>query len=298
MIKRAAISTTSRLLRPALIFLRYLGVDRAGDLCAWLMRAVGPLLRAHRIAKTNLVAAFPEKSSAEIERILRGCWDNFGRACGEFTNLDRLWDHNPTDTAPGRIVIDPLDLERWRAMAQDKNGGLVFSAHLANWELAAAAIRAFGIEMVILFNKPNLPAVARLVAEIRSPSMGRLIESNYFAPVKMLHALQSGLYLGILQDQPFGPGVDVIFFNRPIKANPLIAQLARLTERPIYGCRIIRLPGRRLRLEVTPPVKVVRDPSGKIDVQGTTQVLASIIEEWIREYPDQWLWQAHLFDRL
>ena len=127
--------------------------------------------------------------------------------------------------------------------------------------------------------------------------MGRLIESNHFAPVKLLHALKNGLYLGVLQDQPFGPGVEVSFFNRPIKANPLIALLARLTERPIYGCRMIRLPNRRFQFEVSPPIKVVRDSKGKIDVQGTTQVLASIIERWIREQPDQYLWQTHLFDR-
>jgi Kdo2-lipid IVA lauroyltransferase/acyltransferase len=285
------------ILFPVLRLVRRLGVDRAGDLCAWLMRAVGPLLRAHRIAKTNLIAAFPEKSPEEIEQILCGCWDNFGRTCGEFANLSQLWDFDPAATVPGRIVIDPAVLEQYGAIARDKNGGLVFSAHLANWELPAISATVAGINTAILFRKPDAPALASLVSEIRSPCMGRLIESNYFAPIEMLRALQSGLYLGILQDQPFGPGVDVLFFNRPIKANPLIAQLARLTERPIYGFRTIRLPGRQLRLEIVPPVKVVRDSDGKIDVQGTTQVLASIIEKWIREYPDQYVWQAHLFDR-
>lgn len=295
---RRAIIAAAALLRPSLLLARSIGPDRASDLGGGLTRAVGPFLRAHRIAEANLAAAFREKSSAERERILRGSWDNFGRTCGEFANLHRLWDGVPAGVVPDRIIIDPADLERARAMAQDQNGSLLFSAHLANWELAAVAAVKLGIDLAILFRPPEVPAVASLVSKIRSPSMGRLIASSNFAPVQMFSELQRGTCIAALQDQPEHRGVDVTFFNRPIKAMRLIAHLARLTERPIHGARVIRLPDRCFRIELTPPIKVAREPGGKIDVQGTTQVITSIIEGWIREYPDQWLWQAHLFDRL
>ena len=60
---------------------------------ARLMRRIGPWLPEHRIGRANLVAAFPEKSPAEIERILRGVWDNLGRVGAEFAHIDRLWDY-------------------------------------------------------------------------------------------------------------------------------------------------------------------------------------------------------------
>src|SRR5690242_17050885 len=59
-------------------------------LTAWFMRAVGPHLHEHQLGRDNLKAAFPDKSSAEIERILLGVWDNLGRVGGEFAHLDRL----------------------------------------------------------------------------------------------------------------------------------------------------------------------------------------------------------------
>jgi len=34
----------------------------------------------------------------------------------------------------------------------------------------------------------------------------------------------------------------------------------------------------------------VRDAAGRIDVQGTTQAITSVVEGWIREHPEQWLW--------
>jgi KDO2-lipid IV(A) lauroyltransferase len=34
----------------------------------------------------------------------------------------------------------------------------------------------------------------------------------------------------------------------------------------------------------------VRDAEGKIDVTATMQVITSIVEGWVREHPEQWLW--------
>jgi KDO2-lipid IV(A) lauroyltransferase len=70
----------------------------------------------------------------------------------------------------------------------------------------------------------------------------------------------------------------------------MLARLLRQIECPIHGVRIIRLPGHRFRAELSEEVKPVRDAAGKIDVQGTMQAVTSVIEGWIREYPDQWLW--------
>jgi KDO2-lipid IV(A) lauroyltransferase len=53
---------------------------------------------------------------------------------------------------------------------------------------------------------------------------------------------------------------------------------------------MIRLPGDRFRAELTEAIPPVRDPQGQIDVAGTMQAITSVIEGWIREFPEQWLW--------
>ena len=72
--------------------------------------------------------------------------------------------------------------------------------------------------------------------------------------------------------------------------DPMLARLLRQVECPIHGVRIIRLPGHRFRAELSEEVKPVRDATGQIDIQGTMQAITSVVEGWIREYPDQWLW--------
>ena len=31
-------------------------------------------------------------------------------------------------------------------------------------------------------------------------------------------------------------------------------------------------------------------PTGNFDVAGTMQAVTAVIEAWVREYPEQWLW--------
>jgi KDO2-lipid IV(A) lauroyltransferase len=94
----------------------------------------------------------------------------------------------------------------------------------------------------------------------------------------------------MLVDQYYTRGVNVTFFGRPTKANPLLARLARHFDCPIHGLRVVRLPGHRFRAELTEQVQPVRDADGKVNIAGTTQAIMSVIEGWIREYPEQWLW--------
>jgi Kdo2-lipid IVA lauroyltransferase/acyltransferase len=128
------------------------------------------------------------------------------------------------------------------------------------------------------------------VQDIRSVNMGEMIPTALDAPVRLANALQQGQHVGMLVDQHYSKGVDITFFGRPAKANPLLARLARQIECPIHGVRIVRLPNQRFHAELTEEIEPVRDATGAIDVQGTTQKINSIIEGWVREHPSQWLW--------
>jgi len=42
--------------------------------------------------------------------------------------------------------------------------------------------------------------------------------------------------------------------------------------------------------ELTDEIAPARDADGKVDIQGTMQIITSIVEGWVREHPEQWLW--------
>jgi Kdo2-lipid IVA lauroyltransferase/acyltransferase len=288
--KRASNSLIGTLAIAVLSGVRLTNPDKMADFAGWLMRTIGPLLSENRIGRANLIAAFPDKSEAEINSILRSCWDNLGRMGAEFAHLDRLWSFNREHQNQGRIDLAQPDIERFHRLLDDGEPALIFAAHLANWELPAVCAATYDLDSAVLYRRPNIAGIDRWLTETRAANMGELISTDLNAPMKIAEALGRGAHVGILVDQYYVRGVPVTFFGRQTMANPLIGRLARHFDCPIHGTRIVRLENHRFRAELTEEIKPARDAEGKIDIAGTMQIITSVVEQWIREYPGQWLW--------
>jgi Kdo2-lipid IVA lauroyltransferase/acyltransferase len=269
---------------------RYFDPVKTANLFGRVARFIGRRLREDRIGRDNLKAAFPEKSPEEIETILAGVWDNLGRVGAEFAHLDHIWDYDPAHPETSRIEFSPRTKDLFDQIRDDGKPALIFASHLGNWELPALAAVAHGLDAAILYRPPNIASADRIIQEMRAVKMGTLIPAGREAPLKLAEALQNGQHVAMLVDQYLTNGVEVTFFGRKTRANPMLARLLRQVECPIHGVRIIRLPGNRFGAELSEEVKPVRDAAGQIDVQGTTQAITSVVEGWIREYPEQWLW--------
>jgi KDO2-lipid IV(A) lauroyltransferase len=277
--------------------LRCIDRKRMANFLGWLMRIVGPWLPEHRIGRANLAAAFPDKSPAEIATILTGVWDNLGRVVAEYAHLDRITVHDPEKLQPSDesdVVLDQASYVRLKRLCDGEKPSLIFAAHLANWEVPALAARTLGLTTSILYRPPNIGAVRDLIAAHRERCMGNMVAADRDAPLRLLRALEGGEHVAMLVDQHATPGVDVVFFGRWAKANSLLAQLAQLaqlTGLAIHGVRVVRQPdGHHFRVELTEGIAPVRDAEGRIDIQGTMQTVTTIVEGWVREYPEQWLW--------
>lgn len=270
-------------------FLRLLGPERASDLGGWLLRSASPLLPVNKVALANIRAVFPEKSDAEVKEIARGAWENLGRTVAEYAHLKTLFDydyHNPDK--PSRVEVSGI--EHFIALKDDEKPGLIFSAHLGNWELPAICAAAYDLDTTAVFRAPNDPAIASVVHEIRSGAMGGLAAAKQGAAFAMQGVLEKGGHLGMLIDQHFTRGVVVPFLGRPALTNPILGKFARRFECPVHGVRVIRLPDHRFRLELTPPLDLPRDAAGEIDVAGAMAMMTAVIDGWVREHPEQWLW--------
>lgn len=277
-----------------LAVLRRINRQRMANVLGRLMRLIGPWLPEHKVGRDNLRAAFPDKSPEEIETILAGVWDNLGRVAAEFAHIDRIAIHDPERperSADPDVICDEASYARIKLLGDRSRPNLIFAAHLANWEIPALAPHAFGFSASILYRRPNIGGASDVIVDMRARCMGNMVASGLDAPLKLGRALENGEHVALLVDQHTTQGVDVVFFGRWAKANPLIAQLARLTGAPIRGVRVVRQPdGNHFRGEFTDEIPPVRDAEGRIDLQATMQAITSVIEGWVREHPEQWLW--------
>ncbi|MCC2111709.1 MAG: lipid A biosynthesis lauroyl acyltransferase [Hyphomicrobiales bacterium] len=268
--------------------IRLLPVDTALAIGGFFAGMLGRFLPADKTGYDNLRAAYPDLDEGEIRKILAGAWDSIGRVGVEYVFLDRIFDFDPENPNTGRIEAQGVD--QFIEIANSDRPCIVFTAHLANWELLAVCAATFNLDLSVLYRPPNNMYVARKLDEVRGSVMGDRIASRDGALIGMSAVLDRGGHIGMLVDQRFDRGPDIPFFGRPARTNPSLAKLARRFDARVYAARSIRLPDNRFRLELKGPLDLPRDADGEVDVRATTEMVTNIVEDWVREHPDQWLW--------
>lgn len=256
-----------------------LGPDRAGALLGSLFATVGPRSRDQRRLLANLRIVRPTANEAELHRLARASWRQFGRVVGEYPHLARLAEE------PGRVeLVDRFGLAR----AAAGRPALLVAAHLANWELPAAVAVRLGVPMTVVHAPRADPRIEALLERRRSVLGCRFLPKEA-SPHALLKELRSGRSLGLLLDQRHDAGEPVTFFGRPAWVPIAPALIAARLAVPFVPVRVERLEGARFRLTLEPPIppRPVGEP--RAVARDTMQRLYALFETWIAERPEQWL---------
>lgn len=272
----------------SLKLLRLVPMETAAGFFERLARWLGPKLKRHQVAMDNLAIAFPEKSIEEREQIANDSWAQMARSILEYGYLDQIFDLTIENWDTSRI--DVKNQEQFEKLRDDGLPAILFTGHLANFELLPMVSARFGLIILSLFRQPNNKYAAKKVAEARKDLSKNLVASREGASFQLMSALDRGDHVGVLVDQKFKRGIMVPFFGKDAPSNPLLAKLARRYNCPVHGARTVRLPNGRFRLEITDELDLPRNEDGDIDIRGTTALVNKIVEDWVREYPEQWLW--------
>ena len=261
-----------------------LPLDAASALGGWLARVIGPHLGLSRRAVANLVRAFPEKSPGEIKAIVRGMWENLGRVAAEYPHLDEI-DVYGDD---GRVVV--LGVENVDRLRDDGRPGIFFSAHLGNWEILALGATQRGVPLDRVYRAANNRLVEWLYRRGRAVVEGALIPKGPAGARLLLRSLKDGKHLAMLVDQKMNDGIAAPFFGRDAMTAPALAELALRFDCPVVPARVERLEGAHFRFTAYPPMDLGGGGERHADVAAATAKVNALIEGWVRERPEQWLW--------
>lgn len=266
-------------------FFRLLPLDAASGFGGFLARSIGPRLGASKRARLNLRRAMPELSGDEIERIVRGMWDNLGRVVAEYPHLAAFEIYKPG----GRVKIEGA-VEDIIASRSPEKRYIFFSAHYGNWEIAALAATQAGFEVAEIYRAANNPIVDRLINEARSRIGSELVPKGTIAARRAIAALQEGRQLCMLVDQKMNDGIAVPFFGRDAMTAPALARLALRFDCLVVPVRVERLKGAHFRLIADQPLPLPRTGNAQADTQALMTAVNATLERWIRARPDQWFW--------
>ena len=287
--KKARDFVAAKALFAILRVLRLFPARQGLDAADRLARLIGPLTSRHKLAVENLTLAYPERDAAWVEATARSNWGQMGRIAAEYVFLDEIFDFDPARPAgEGLIEVDGIEL--FEELRNSDRPIVFFTGHLGCFELLPICAATFGLDVTALFRQPNNRYVAREVLAARKTRGGHLVPSKAGAAWALASILDRRGKVGMLVDQKFAKGVPTTFFGRACRTNPLLPKLARQFDCDVYPARSIRLPNGRYRLELHPRLDLPRLETGEIDVAASCQRLNDVVESWVREYPDQWMW--------
>lgn len=263
-----------------MLIFNFIQPDNASNFGGWLGRKIGPHLKINRIAREHLQTCLPGKTDAEYKAILIGMWDNLGRILAEYTDPEFF-----------TVDMELAGVEHLKKAIEDHGQAIVFSGHIGNWELMAPTLLRYDVPIDLVYRPLNNPYVDKMLAKCRSMD-GRLhlLPKSRAGTRQLVESVKIGRSVGILIDQKYNEGIDVPFFSQPAMTSPAFVQLGQKYNCPLVPFRVERLQGINFRLSFYPPLKLMDDagePRRAEDVLGDAHHL---LEEWITERPDQWLW--------
>ena len=254
-------------------------------------QAIGRL--AHMVAtdlrvtgQRNLLLAFPEKSDAERQELLLGCFRSLGRELGIFSHFQT------SSQSELREIFEVSGLENYVRAKELGKGVILYTGHLGAWELTSFGVSVIGHPLTFLVRRLDNPKVEEIVDKART-RFGNQTVNKLGAARSMVKILRSGEVLGLLIDlNTLGDeGIFVDFFGVPASTNFMIAKLALRTQSPIIPLFSPWLEDKKkFGLQFGEPVIPQSTGDEEGDVKHLISTLTLIIEDRIRKYPDQWLW--------
>jgi KDO2-lipid IV(A) lauroyltransferase len=245
----------------------------------------------HKMIDANIATCFTEKTDAEIRRIGRLSVVNAARNILEF-----FWMSNNLRRIKRCLEFDPESkIVLGDCMTNDER--IVFvNPHLGSWEASALSVP--------FFCQDKIAAVAN---PLRNPYLNKFFNSGNRKQVPgfevifssgavraSLKALRRGFNIGILIDQNTKVregGIFVNFFDLPVPCSKSPAEFYRICSQEGMKVRVffgITLRGDDDKLHTK--CVALSKPENEYEMQEMIQELISTTEDYIRKYPEQYIW--------
>lgn len=244
------------------------------------------LSRLRKVGLRNLQLAFPDKSASEREEILRAVYRNLGCLLAEFCQMSSYTPQRASEF----IRYDGLD--NYLTARERGKGVLVLTGHLGAWELSSFYHSLLGYPMGMVIRRLDNPLVDAFVNRIRCLHGNRVMHKDDFAR-GLIASMRAGETVGILMDTNMTPpqGVFVPFFGVEACTASGMARIALKTGAAVLPGFLLWEPReKKYVLHFGAELNLVRTDDSEADAIANTALFTSVIEHYVRQYPEQWLW--------
>jgi KDO2-lipid IV(A) lauroyltransferase len=238
------------------------------------------------VAMRNLEIAFPDWSAEQRLATLKAMYRNWGRMAAEWCHMHELTPANIGEVARYE------GMENWKHALElsPGGGGFIFTGHIGNIELLMTAHALHGHPVAIVHRPLRNPLMDAAVENMRTRAGNRMIPRRGAAR-EIADIVRNNGVVAIPIDLDVRHGVFVDFFSRKASTTPGLARLMLTLGVPSVPGFIVREGSSlRHRLLILPPLDTIREGNRTEAIFELTQRATRVVEDVIRQYPDQWNW--------
>ena len=260
---------------------KILGIKLASFLSGKIFQIVGPLFRPKELINSNIKRAFPKIDEINLKKISTSMWNNYGRVFAEYMFIKnfRSGELNKNITLEGEEILQDIKINKKRVV--------FISGHFSNFELMAMQIEKIGIKIAAIYRPLNNIFLNQIMEKIRKNYICKYQIKKGIGGIKELVKLNNdGFSTALMIDQRVSEGVKSNFFNEKAFTTTIPAQLVKKYKIPVVPIFIERFDNVKFKITVVKPINFDKNKS----VEDITDHLNKILENFIKDKPNYWIW--------
>ena len=263
------------------IIYKILGLKIASNLSSNLLKFFGPFFRSRELIETNILKAFPNIGSNEIDKIINNMWGNYGRILSEYVFLKDFRKSKYQDN------IEIIGQDILENIKKSKKPVIFISGHFNNFELMAMHIEKSGINLTALYRPLNNKFLNFIMEKIRKKYICKeQIKKGVAGTRQLLSYFKKDYSIALMVDQRVSQGPRSDFFKQGAHTTTIPAQFVKKFNCKIVPIYIERINKINFRLTINEPISYSNNQS----TEDITVALNHIVEKMIIKNPDQWIW--------
>ena len=260
---------------------KILGIKLASFLSGKIFQIVGPLFRSKEVINSNIKIAFPKINERDLKKISTSMWNNYGRVFAEYMFIKKFrnGELNKNIILEGEEILQDIKINKKKVV--------FISGHFSNFELMAMQIEKIGIKVAAIYRPLNNIFLNQIMEKIRKNYICKYQIKKGIGGIKELVKLNNdGFSTALMIDQRISEGIKSNFFNRKAFTTTIPAQLIKKYKIPVVPIFIERFDNVKFKITVVKPINFDVNKS----VEDITDHLNKILENFIKEKPDYWIW--------
>ena len=266
-------------------FFKLLSNKTASNLGGKIFKILGPLSKTNLILINNLKNIYT-KDEKKISHIVNKSWENLGRTLAEFSHLEEI-------TKKNNKYITVKGANHLNSIAKKKEKVIFIAIHQSNWEVLAPTLGSYGIKLNSVYRHVNNNLIDKFILNIRKkvykPSNSILSPKGKKSAQDMMSSIKKCFSIALLIDQKDSSGLSVLLLGKLAKTQTGFLKLSNKFNLKIYPIENKRISDIKFEMTVHNPVILTKNK--EFDEKTAMHQIHKIIEKWIQNQPENWLWQ-------